>query len=311
MPAGRGNQCLDCYYLWLADKRRKLDCAAFSSPKMAKRFDDFGIWLRDTRGAKKAAHNIHGYLPFFLQVEHEWDDVPGYGKLLAHFGAKRLRKVLLPIKWMEEAGLITADTETKEADSDRRRIDATLSRFPRESTASELLNSYHSALAERLEACELTIRSVRLALTPAAGLLKTAMGLGRDSPDQQVLDLYFAKAPGQRAGVSGFLTHLRDAQGIALTLPKGNPHSARQKRRQALKQELLGLMRGDSEDVQTDERWIGAALAYFHDVPRKKAKAASLQDATQDEGGLRVRIGEDAFWIPLRIQVSDPALPFQ
>ena len=300
MPAGCGNQCWDCYRGELADKRTKIDCAAFSSHIMAEQFEAFGKWLKATRGPEKAARKIHRFLPFFLNIEREWGAIPEYTELVSHFGAKRLRAVLLAVRWMEEAGIVKSDPDERRANSDRRRIGAAIERFPERSVPRAILESYCAVLDKRIEAGRSNVRSVRLATTPAAGLLEETMRLGRKKPDQRALDAYLRQAPGQRAALAGFVAHLRKVHGATLVLPKRNPRAAQRKRRRKLKKDLLELMCGDDSGPQTAQRWIVLALAYFHDVPRKVAAGVRLEDTVPDRNGLKVRIGEQQFWIPLR-----------
>ena len=283
----------------------KIDCAAFSTPELSKHFAAFGTWLSSTCGVRKASLTIHRYLPFFLEIEREWGEIPDYDRLLAHCGAKGLRQALLPVLWMTETGLVVPDTESKEADSDRRRIEATLQRVPPGTPASTMLARYHHSLTRRVEAGRIKYRSVRLALASASGLLVTAIELGRDSPDQRTLDVYLKRTPGQRDGVSGFLSHLRGAHGIELSLPKRNALSARTKRRKKLKNELLLLMRDASKGADRDAKWIRAALAYFHDVPRNVANSVSIESAIPDREGLSVHIHTKHYWIPLHTDYVD------
>jgi hypothetical protein len=69
---------------------------------MAGHFDSFGHWLGQKVGGHKAALTIHRYLPFFMDIERQWRTIPDYHVLLNHFGTQHLRRVLLPMRWMEE-----------------------------------------------------------------------------------------------------------------------------------------------------------------------------------------------------------------
>ena len=169
MPAGRGNQCERCYFEGLVDKRTKFNTVAFRNPTMAWHFMKFEIWLKATSGPERAAQKVHRFLPFFLEVESEWDRIPEYGELLEHFGARKLRSVLLAVYWMEESGLVKPDAGEHMADSDRRRIEATIGRFPPGSQTRMVIETYHEVIDERLRAGCSTTRSIRLALAPAAG----------------------------------------------------------------------------------------------------------------------------------------------
>ena len=300
MPAGRGNQCERCYLESLADQRTTFNQAAFTTPNMAWQFMEFGTWLKSTRGPEKAAQKIHRFLPFFLEIERQWGGSPQYANLVSHFGATRLRSVLLAMRWMEESGRVRPDAQVREEQSDRRRIEATLARLPKGSRAREILESYCEVLDERVEAGRSSTRSVRLALAPAAGLLEAAIQLGRTVPDQKVLDGYLKKTPGQRAAVSGFVSHLRVALNTELKLPPYDRQAATRGRRRKLREELLDLMRTSESGSEVDQRWIAAALAYFHELPRKAADGFDVAEIVLDRGGMTIQIGEQRYWIPPR-----------
>ena len=274
---------------------------------MAGHFGEFGVWLKTTRGPEKAAQRVHRFVPFFLEIEREWGTIPAYGKLLEHFGAKKLRSVLLAMRWMEESGLVKPDSAAREADSDRRRIEATLGRFRSGSPARLVLESYREVLDERLEAGRSSTRSVRLALSPAAVLLETAIRLGRAVPDQKTLDAYLRQAPGQRAAVAGFVAHLRDRHGAEIAVPRPDPRAAQWKRRRKLRAEMLELMLGDDSGPMTERRWMVTALAYFHDVPRKTAEGVDDSDMEQVQDGTSVQVHGQSYWIPLRSDRRDVA----
>ena len=301
MPAGRGNQCSACYYENLAAKRTAIDRAAFRTPAFARHFEAFAEWLKETCGPKKAAHRIHRFLPFFVDIEREWGAMPDYPRLLSHFGASKLRKVRLATQWMEESGLAIPDAKAKRDDSDLRRIQATLDRFAAGTRARTLLASYHAMLGERRESGRTSIHSVRIALAAAAGLLDAARELDTPVPNQRALDTYLSRAPGQRAALSGFIAHLRKSHDLGLQLPPLDRHAARRKRRRKLRAQLLDLMRTcDSGGTHDDEhRWIALALAYFHDVPSKVASQAATRPATAVHNGLSVLVDGRSYWIPL------------
>ena len=307
MPAGRGNQCERCYLENLADERTKFNKAAFGTPTMAWHFMEFGNWLKATRGPEKAAQKIHRFVPFFMEIERTWRRIPTYGELVAYFGAKKLRSVLLAMHWMEESGLVKPDPEAREAESNRRRIEATLDRFPEGSRAREILEDYHDTLEERVEAGRTSTRSVRLAIAPAAGLLKAAIEVDRMVPDQKVLDGYVRKIPGQRAALSGFVTHLRDKLDTELTLPPLDRQAADRQRHRKLRAEMLELMRGGATGPSADRQWMATALAYFHDVPKKVADEAANQNAGPDRQGWNVQIAGKQYWIPPRAHSRNAA----
>lgn len=299
MPAGYGKQCQKCYWKGLLEKRIKMDCAAFSVPQMEVYFEAFGRWLGTRVDTHKAAITVHRYLPFFMEIERRWKTIPEYGALLAHFGTLRLRRVLLPMRWMEENGYVVPDPAAKEEDSDRRRIAATLDRFQKDSRERAILEGFLKALTLGMKAGNTALRSVRLALTPAAALLQTAKGIDRVPPDQKALNAYLEKTPGQRAAVSGFVTYLRDTYGAEISLPRPDSGKAQRNRRKKLEAEMLALMRKQGEEEELSRRWLTVALTYFHGLPKKVGRnIQSVNIESGEEGGLTVTWNGQRYWIP-------------
>lgn len=299
MPAGYGRLCEGCYWKGLLEKRIKMDCAAFSSSKMAVYFKAFIQWLGLKVGKKKAASTIHRYLSFFIEIEQQWQTIPKYDELLAHFGALRLRRVLLPVSWMVETEIIVPNAIAKEEDSNRRRIAAILDRFPMGSQERALLTGYYKSVIEKLEADKTTICSIRLALSPAATLLIKAREMKCIPPNQKVLDAYLETTPGQRAALSGFVCYLRDTHRVGITLPRPNKEKSQQNRKRKLEAEMLVLMEEGGNSEQFQRRWLSVALAYFHRLPKKVGKTIrNEQIAVLEDGGFNVTWSEQTYWIP-------------
>jgi hypothetical protein len=276
-----------------------MDCAAFSAPAMASHFKAFGQWLVGKVGEHKAAITIHRYLPFFIEIEREWMEVPDYGALLEHFGAQRLRKELLPMKWLRESGLALPDDRTKEEDSDRRRIAAAMEKLPRGSRGRTILDGYCNALMGNLVAGKTSLRSVRLALSPAVSLLLKADEVGRMPPDQKTLDAYLETTPGQRAALSGFVRYLRDAYNVQIVLPKIDDEKLKRNRRRRLEAELMALARNGGDKDDLSQQWVELALEYFHGLPRRVGRTVRKdQIASDGNGGMAVTLDGSQYWIP-------------
>jgi hypothetical protein len=299
MPAGYGKQCQACYWKGLLEKRIRMDCAAFSVPRMAAHFEAFGQWLGKEVGEHKAAITVHRYLLFFLDIEKQWRAIPDYYALLAYFGAPRLRRVLLPMRWMQEIGLALPDTVAREEDSDRRRIFATLDKVGKGTLERIILDGYHKALMMGLKDKETTLRSIRLAMTPAAALLLKSRDMGRTPPNQQVLVAYLENTPGQRAAVSGFVRYLRENYGVDLALPKTDSGKAERNRRKKLGAEMLVLMSECGDGDKFRRRWLSVALAYFHGLPRKIGKNIPDEQITaHEDGSLTIVWSSQKYWLP-------------
>lgn len=299
MPAGRGKQCEACYWRELLKKRVEMDCGAFSAPVIADHFRTFGEWLCKEVEPHKAAITLNRYLPFFLEIEKQWKAMPEYGVLLKHFGTLRLRRVLLPMKWMQEANLVVPDNLSKQEDSDQRRIVTTLNKVGKTGKERAILDGYYKSLMVDLTEEKTTLRSIRLALTPAAALLIKGREMGRMLPDQKVLDSYLEETPGQRAAVSGFVCYLRVKHEVALALPKANSGKALLNRKKKLEAEMLVLMREGGEGDEFRKRWLSVALAYFHGLPKIVGKTIQSEDVLKEaDCGTSVNWNGHKYWIP-------------
>lgn len=300
MPAGRGKQCEACYWRELLNKRLTINCAAFSVPAMAEHFIAFGEWLGSEVGHQKAAINLHRYLPFFLEIEKQWKAIPDFQVLLKYFGTLRLRRALLPMNWMQSASLVVPDTLAKQEDSEQRRIASTMEKVGQSTEERILLNNYYKELLEDLKAAQTTLRSVRLAITPAAALLIKGREMGQMPPDQRVLDSYLAQTPGQRAAVARFVRYLRERNGAEIHLPKANS-KAKHNRRKKQEAELLLMMQEGVRNKEFRHKLIVAAVSYFHDVPKHKLSNLTNVSMVPSDDGVTVNVNEVDYWLPQKI----------
>ena len=299
MPAGRGKQCEACYWRGLLEKRVVMDCAMFSAPVMAEHFRVFGEWLGKEVGYHKAAITLHRYLPFFLDIEKQWKTIPEYTWLLKHFGTLRLRRALLPMRWMQKTDLLVPNAVAKKEDSDQRRIVATLDKVGKDTRERAILDAYCNGLMADLKDEKTTLRSIRLAMTPAATFLLKGREMGITPPDQKVLDAYLEKTPGQRAAVSGFVCYLRNRHEIQIVLPMAKSEQVQKNRRKRLEAEMLALMRESNKGEKIKRRWLSVALAYFHGLPMKVGKMLGDESIKKDKNGFVVMFSDKSYWVPM------------
>jgi hypothetical protein len=307
MRAGRKKQCESCYWKELLNKRIAMDYAGFSVPAMALHFSNFGEWLCGKVGTHKAAIKLHRYLPFFLSIEKQWQVIPEYAILLKYFGTPGLRKVLLPMKWMQEAGLVVMDARAKAEDSDQRRVAATLEKFKTGTAQRAILDGYHDQLLTGQKEGKTTWRSIRLAMTPAAALLLQSAPKEVCPPDQKMLDVYLDKTPGQRAAVSGFVGYLRDSYKVNITLTPANDKAKKVKKKR-LEDELLRLLAENDQSRAGRLKVLAVAMAYFHGVAQKEITDAALESAVTaaNNVGSTFTIHGVDYWLPTEFNFQSP-----
>lgn len=298
MAAGLGKRCQECYYRDLLKKRILMDSAAIAAQPMANLFQQFGDWLGSAVGVHKAAITVHRYLGFFLELGKQWDSVPAYPDLLTHFGANELRRFELPMRFLVEKALVVVDPEVRSEDSERRRVESTMSRLATGSQGREILEAYRLRLLGKVDTGVTTPRSLRLALVPAAGLLLYACGQDRMPPGQKELEGYLKQTPGQRAALSGFVGFLNQTYGPGIALPRMDGRAAKL-RRKKLEAELLALMREGGEGEEFRRRWLSVALAYFHGLPRRVGILLGYeQGVVHKDGGVSVAWNGHMYWVP-------------
>lgn len=299
MPAGYGSRCERCYWSELLGKRLRMGCTAFSTKIMADHFTVFGQWLLAHAGEAKAAQTIHRYLKFFCDIEKQWADIPDYRALLDQFGTAKLRRVLLPMRWMAESGLVVIDEIAKTEDSERRRVAVIQERFVPGSIQRVLLDGYLEMMYRRLKYEKTTLKSIRLAVTPAAALLgTTAENCQNGLPNQKSLDIYLSKKPGQRAAISGFVGYLREVHSIEIELPNARSVEAKRRRRKALELELLTLMVHGNNSEPCRMRWVFVALAYFHGVTCAAVRKMIDAGLVQSGSGFVIICESIEYWLP-------------
>jgi len=308
MAAGLGKRCQECYYRDLLKKRVLMDSAAIAVQPMANLFVQFGDWLGSAVGVHKAAITVHRYLEFFLELGGQWGGLPSYLDLLTHFGANGLRRFELPMRFLVEKGLVVVDPEARLDDSERRRVESVINGLVAGSQERKILEAYRLRLLEKVDTGVTTLRSLRLALVPAAGLLLYASGQGRMPPGQKELEGYLKQSPGQRAALSGFVNFLNQYYGPGIALPPMDGRASRL-RRKKLEAELLALMQEGGEGEEFRRRWLSVALAYFHGLPRSVGRNIHDDNLLSEGYGIQVTLKEKIYWIPFP-QLAGPERVF-
>ena len=294
-PAGQGKNCNSCRLTLTCRRRIRMDQAAFSKALFASAFGEFGEWLINGAGPGNAATSVHRYLSFFVTMEQEWGQIPTYPDLLQHFGAEGLRRVRRPMRWLAEAKGLAVDSRLREQDSEQRRIDALIAEIPAGSASGRSLRTYLDHLTQRAATGKVSLLSVRLALRPAASLLRMVGPPSWALPDQGDLDRYLVKVPGQKSAVTGFVNFLNkyDSRHLVIRI---DPQRTALLRRAQLEKALIRLLR-DADKVDPPGKWVRVALEYFHGLRVNRSAALQVLD-DHDGRGFCVLFGGNQYWLP-------------
>lgn len=301
MPGGRITRCEDCYWIETARKRLYIDQQTFSSPSMADAFGRFGEWLISKCSAKSAALSLSRYLSFFREIERVWGTFPSYPVLVNHFKPEGLRRVRRPMRWLCEKNACLINPDIRESTSEENRIANMLATFPPSVVAGQALGSYENQLRVRQQKGKTSVRSIRLALTPAVKLLLASNIAGKALPDQSTLDGYLVAYPGQQAAITGFINYLKSAFDLELT-PRVDMRKATESRKKKLEEKLLRLLRDDGlVEVAMLEQWVPVAMEYFHDMrlPKRLLGSALSSMVSSDHTGIALTINNKEYYLPL------------
>lgn len=300
MPGGRVTRCEECYWLETAKKRITMDGNIFSLPNMKGLFENFGDWLIRECGAKNAALSLHRYLSFFIEIEKHWGFFPTYDVLVEHFKAEGLRRVRRPMRWLSDTQDMRVDSAIRENTSEENRIGHIMSVFNVDVIAGRAIDGYEKRLRIRLQDGKTSVRSIRLALTPAISLLQNTDSTGHALPNQKILDRFLLERPGQQAAITGFINYINLTFSLSLK-PKVNEQLTRKLRKKKLEKKLSQIIAIDGLKLDNLDKWALLCLEYFHGIqlPKKQLTAVIGSVRAVDKSGITIILDNKAYHLPI------------
>ena len=265
MPAGAGNICDACGWLKRFNQRVSLLKFTISAEQVRAAFINFSQWLLQDVGNHKAALAIELYAPFFVEITKFWNGLPSYEVILQHFKPKGLRKYLKVKQWLHiiYQGNIQDSRKTDLAEEGR--IDTLFAKIADQPIACDLFKGYQVELMARLYAGRTTLKSVRLALQPAVGLLMQRIN---QTPTQSDVGCYLAERLGQQAALTGFVNYLNNRYGLKLVCKYSEKERAQIQHREkkSLENEVIAFIIKSRIEPKSYHiiDWIKLSMKYFH-----------------------------------------------
>lgn len=296
MPAGRGKQCEACYWHRLLEKRIQINMTMLSSEQMQSRFASFAHWLGNNLGHHKAALSLSRHILFFQRLESNWQHIPPYALLLELFGTEALRRNKKIIQWLTDSAQVIVDSTLKDVVTEKHRIQRLRKRLPPNTKASQILNEYATELLERSTQGHIQLRTVRLSLTPAYGLLQASLEQSLELPTQKLINNYILARPGQRSTLVGFITFLKRNYQVSSRLP--SKMEIKKIRREKIGSRLAILFNSEWSEVTIAE-WIILALEYFHDIKGISQKKAMNPIKKLENKGMLITVNNQSYFIPI------------
>lgn len=160
--------------------------------------------------------NIERYAPFFQEAANLWDNLPDYSIITHHFKPKGMRKFLKVKQWLESQEIAPISDNIKQDLAEQDRIATLISKVANHPVATSLVIAYRDRLLLKLDAGKTSLKSVRLALQPAVGLMLMVKKL----PTQADIEQYLKAKSGQRAALTGFVHFLNQEYRLSLKITK-------------------------------------------------------------------------------------------
>lgn len=295
IPGGRGKECEDCYWSRTFQKRLMLDANAFGNQAVTADFLEFGNWLANKVGNKKAAISIHSHLKFFLMLDERWRGMPPSDVLLEQVGCEGLRLARVPIRWYNIARNYVIGDQLLKQHVERERIQKIMACVPSGSD-KELLTDYLTILQLRFKSGHLKLSSLRGNLSAAADLILLARSDGVRLIEQDHLDRLLKIKPGIACSLQGFVTfcNTRRARWQSLAIDRLQTET---QRRVKLETQMIKLAIAANSGRDVQRSWITKSLTYFHRLRASDARAV-LPIPDPAGNGWSIELHGVTYWVP-------------
>ena len=305
-PAGRGRICMSCSSQ--NGLIKKVQSAKTTlSPFFEKHFEDFGVWLSQRRGAQFASHHILHYLPWFEKLDilaNKKDKFPTYVEVLTTFSVAETKKYLLATRYFDEKQIMPIDKEAKEAHANLDMIDKYIKVFPKTTDFGEMIYAYCNYLKGRYREKKISIRSMRLAMTPSVRFFQYCVYNKEEKPSQELLESYLWCFFGQKSSITSFILFLNREFNYQFSVKEIiRPILKRPKdSNKYLQQRFLSLLR-DKELLHSTghEAFLRVAIGYLHGVSIPRHVQVSFSEIKKSKDGYQIRLAGEIFALPVEV----------
>jgi len=302
-PAGYGTICQECVYTNTLAKR-----TAFIKDSLSgytrEIFNDFGDWLSKKRGIKFTATHIQNYQKYFLSLDmlsNTLGRIPTYEEIVSKFSVAKTRKNLLVTIFLNEQKIAMVNKKIQEEYANIDMINRFLDKFQKGTYNSKLIKKYYIYLYEKYKNNKTTIRSMRLALTPAVRFLTYCKNFDAIKPSNLALSGYLWCYPGQKAAITGFINFIVKKYKLQLSIKdiKKNAFTRPSLSNEQLKQRLINILRDRGKRINNQKYFFDTAIGYLHGIDMPKNVFINIKDIKLDSSGdWYIRMGGRKFYLP-------------
>ncbi len=302
-PAGRGRICQECSskngLLKKVDLAKKDLSAAF-----ADHFENFSLWLSQKRCSQFASHHVLYYLPWFKKLDGlagKLNRTPKYTDVVLVFSVAQTRQYLLATRYLDETDIIAIDKDTQKIHADLDMIDRYLAAFSKNTGLGKMILAYHAYLEKKHKTGKLSIRSMRLALTPAVRFFQYCIYGTEGKPSQELLDSYLWCFYGQKSALTGFTLFLNREFRYSFSIKDiyrpvfERPRSSRK----YLEHRFLSMFRKeDSLNENEYEAFLRISIGYLHRIDIPKHIKLEFCDVKKSGDGYQLRLAGEVLMLP-------------
>lgn len=297
MPAGYGSVCQKCYYENLFNKRVVTCLAGLNNQFYSDLFLEFSVWLKNDVGTHKAAITLNRNFPFFYFLNlHFPNKVPSYNELIVHHGEINTRINSFPIRFLCETQRMRITHKEKDAAANRRTVEKMLASKTGIPALDKLIFDYHQHLMKKLANNKTTLRSIRLAMSPAIAFVEEIAASGKMEVEQIALNQYLAKKTGQYSAITGFVSFCKNREFMVEMPNKSN--LSKVNNRAEIERLLIQHIKKD-DDLIENTKYRVVALAYFHFISLQQSQAIVKQGrAFEGKKNVSVKLRDLIYIIP-------------
>ncbi len=295
---GKGNgRCRECINRHVLEHEAQLIAVTFGAAWTVQLLNGFVRWLlkRDS-DSPQLPRILRSHLSFFssLDMRFSGPEEVHASTLLDHFTVAGMRQHQLAVRYVCEVLNIEVTDEDKKEHVESSRVAAIL-----EKAGSNQWNDDLFQFNLWLIKAERPVRTRRLYLSSAAGLMVSAGAKCIHELDQESLDRHLTKVPGARANLSSLLRFAREHLGHTLTLPVRPPRKEAEPKPVRRLRALLKRIEasGDHAAVTDVESVISVALK----IPLRSIQAGKWWPL-QRAGRWHIVSSDEEVRCPLQLQ---------
>lgn len=287
IPAGYGNICKECNSLRTLNKKT-FNLSNSLSKYLDSIFVEFSNWLLKRRNSEFTALNIQHYYGYFFKLDEiclEFKRLPTYEEIVSNLTVRKTREYLLVTIFLNEMEIIKINNKIKEEYANLDMIDKYLNTFKKGTRNHSLIEKYYLFLFQKLDKNETTIRSIRLALTPAVKFLNYCENFKNPTPSNYILEGYLWCYSGQKAAITGFINFLQKEKKLNISINNINSFNfiVSSTSKEILKERFLDMLRLPLIPKSKEQYFYKTAISYLHNIEIPKNVYINKNEIKKDK----------------------------